>query len=76
MTSALLPRDDKGNWLITCIPSSWYVYLYDRGPADPLQVYDDGTERLACDSARDRGELGFENTLTCSTVGQCHLERT
>lgn len=21
-------------------------------------VYDDGTERLACDSARDRGELG------------------
>jgi hypothetical protein len=30
------------------------------------KVYDDGTERLACDSARDRGECTFPPMSVCS----------
>jgi hypothetical protein len=40
-------------------------------------VYDDGTERLGCDSARERGKLlkpKDGQALTCSTMGQCYLE--
>jgi hypothetical protein len=40
-------------------------------------VYDDGTERLGCDSARERGKLlepEDGQQLTCSSMGQCYLE--
>ena len=40
-------------------------------------VYDDGTERLGCDSARERGKyihLSAGRNLTSSSMGQCYLE--
>lgn len=37
-------------------------------------VYDDGTERLGCDSARDRGMRIFDGMLTGSEMGERHLD--